>query len=84
MKKIISIVIIAAIVFAGVFFVPKLAHTCDSCDEFFIGTGYKPNIVAGFLGNEDDIICKECAEKHHAVALTLGQSLDDFKRDLFE
>ena len=32
MKKIISLVVVAVIVVAGIIFVPKLAHTCDDCD----------------------------------------------------
>ena len=84
MKKIFSVLIIAAIVLAGVIFVPELAHNCDSCDKFFIGTGYKPNVLSELVNEDSKIICKDCAETQHALAIALGQSLDEFKRDLFE
>lgn len=84
MKKIISLAVIAVIVVLGIIFIPRLAHTCNACDEFFIGTGYEPNIISDILSDEEQIICKDCAEEQHALAIALGQSLDEFKRDLFE
>lgn len=84
MKKIISLVVVVAIIVAGVIFVPKITHTCDDCEKFFLGAGYEPNIVEDLLSSEEQIICKECAEKQHALSITMGKSIDDFKRDLFE
>lgn len=84
MKKIISLVVVVAIIIAGIVFVPKIAHTCDDCEKFFLGAGYEPNIVEDLLSSEDQIICKKCAEKQHALSIAMGKSLDDFKRDLFE
>ncbi len=84
MKKIISLALIAVIIIAGIIFVPKLFHTCDSCDKFFIGAGYEPNIVEDLLSNEDKTICKDCAEKQHALTIAMGKSVDDYKKDLFE
>ena len=84
MKKIISLVVVVAIIVAGIIFVPKIAHTCDDCEKFFLGAGYEPNIVEDFLSSEGQIICKKCAEKQHALSIAMGKSLDDFKRDLFE
>ena len=84
MKKIIALVIVAAVVVAGVIFVPKVAHKCDDCSKFFVGAGYEPNIVEDLLSSEQQIICKKCAEEQHAVSIALGKSVDDFKRDLFE
>lgn len=83
MKKIIALVVIVAVVIAGVVFVPRVVHTCDDCGKFFIGTGYEPNVVGDLLSKEEQIICKDCAEKQHAISIALGKSLDDFKRDLF-
>lgn len=83
MKKIISLVVVVAIVIAGVIFVPKIAHTCDDCEKFFIGAGYEPNVVEDLLSDTDQIICKECAEKQHAISITMGMSIDEFKRDIF-
>ena len=84
MKKIISLVVVVAIIGAGILFVPKIAHTCDDCEKFFLGAGYEPNIVEDLLSSEEQIICKKCAEKQHAISIAMGKSLDDFKRDLFE
>jgi len=84
MKKIISLVVVVAIIVAGIIFVPKIAHTCDDCEKFFLGAGYEPNIDEDFLSSEEQIICKKCAEKQHALSIAMGKSLDDFKRDLFE
>ena len=84
MKKIISLVVVVAIIIAGIVFVPKIAHTCDDCEKFFLGAGYEPNIVEDLLSSEDQIICKKCAEKQHALSIAMVQSVEDFKRDLFE
>jgi len=84
MKKIISLVVVVAIIIAGIVFVPKIAHTCDDCEKFFLGAGYEPNIVEDLLSSEDQIICKKCAEKQHALSIAMGKSVEDFKRDLFE
>lgn len=84
MKKIISLAVIVVIVIAGIVFVPKVVHTCDDCEKFFIGAGYEPNIVEDLLSSEEQIICKKCAEEQHALSIAMGKSVDDFKRDLFE
>lgn len=84
MKKIISLVVVVAIIIAGIVFVPKIAHTCDDCEKFFLGAGYEPNIVEDLLSSEDQIICKKCAEKQHALSIAMGKSVEEFKRDLFE
>ena len=83
LKKIICLVIIAAIVIAGIIFIPKFTHTCDDCDKFFIGAGYAPNIIEDILSDDEQIICKECAKKQHKLSIAMGKSVDDFKRDLF-
>ena len=83
MKKIIAFAVVLVIIVAGVVFVPKLAHKCDDCGKFFVGTGYEPNIVSDLLNDEEQIICKECAEKQHALTLAVGGDVDKYKRDLF-
>lgn len=90
MKKIISLIVAVAVIAAGVVFLPKLIHGCDECGEFFIGTGYEPNVVSDIVSDildpeaEDKIICKACAEKQHAIAIGLGGSVDDYKLPLFD
>lgn len=83
MKKLISFVLVIAIIAAGIVLAPKIAHTCGDCEKFFIGAGYEPNVVEDLLSDTEQIICKECAEKQHALAIALGKSVDEFKRDLF-
>lgn len=84
MKKIISLAVIVVIVIVGIVFVPKVVHTCDDCEKFFLGAGYEPSIVEDLLSSEEQIICKKCAEEQHALSIAMGKSVDDFKRDLFE
>lgn len=84
MKKFISLIIAIVVIVAGIVFVPKLVHTCDDCEKLFIGAGYEPNIVEDLLSSKEQIICKKCAKEQHALAIAMGKSLDDFKRDLFE
>ena len=84
MKKFISLVILAAIIVAGIVFIPQFVHTCDDCGKLFIGVGYEPNIVENLLSNEEQIICKKCAEEQHAVSIVMGKSVDDYKRDIFK
>lgn len=84
MKKLIALVLIAAVVIAAIVFVPKLVHTCDDCGEMFVGAGYEPNIVNDLLSKDEQIICKDCAIRQHALSIAMGQDLNTFKRDLFE
>lgn len=83
MKKIISLVVVAVIVIAGVVFIPKVTHTCDDCGKFFVGAGYEPNIVEDLISDEEQIICKDCAEEQHAISIAMGKSLDNYKREIF-
>ena len=87
-KAIVSILVVAAIIAAGIIFVPRLTHTCDNCGGFILGSGYKANVVSNTItsltGQEDKVLCKECAAKEHSLAIAAGKSLEDFKRPLFE
>lgn len=83
MNKIISLVVAAVIIVAGIIFVPKLTHTCDSCDKFFVGVGYERNVVSSLIAEEDGTICKECAEIEHALSIAMGKSVEEFRRELF-
>ena len=82
MKKVISIIVVAVIV-AGIVFVPRLVHKCSSCEQTFFGTGYKANVVADLVSDEEQIICKDCAETQHALEIAVGKQLKDYKRPLF-
>lgn len=87
-RAVIATVLVIAIVVAAVIFAPRLMHYCDNCADFFIGTGYHANVVSnaitGLSGQEDKILCKDCAAKEHALAIAAGKSLKDFQRPLFE
>lgn len=83
MKKIISLVVVVALVAVAFFVGSKVIHRCDDCEEVFFGAGYEPNIIEDFVSEDDQMICKDCAEKQHAVSVALGMSLDEFKIDIF-
>lgn len=84
MKKLIALVLLAAVIVAAIVFVPRLVHTCDDCGELFVGTGYEPNVLQDLMTDEEQIICKDCAIEQHAISIALGQELDSFKRPLFD
>lgn len=83
MKKIISLVVVVAIAAVAIFVGSNLIHRCDDCEKIFFGAGYEPNIIEDFVSEEEQIICKDCAENQHAVSVALGMSLDEFKREAF-
>lgn len=80
---------VVVILVAGVLvvLVPRLTHHCDNCDTFFFGTGYYANdvsnVVTSLTGQEDKILCEECATQEHALAIAFGKTVDEFKRPLF-
>ena len=84
MKRLFKLLFNIAIICAVVYFAPKLVHKCDDCEEWFVGTGYEANVIADVISDDDQTICKPCAEKQHAIETTLGKSLDDYRKKLFE
>lgn len=84
MKKIVVWAIVAVLAVSSVVFIPQILHTCDDCEQVFFGVGYEPNVVENILSNKEQIICKGCAEKQHAVAIALGKSIEEYKRELFD
>ena len=83
MKKLFKILLIIVFVCVIVYFAPKLVHKCDDCEKWFIGTGYEANVIADAISDDDQIICKPCAEKQHKIGTTFGKSLEDYRRKLF-
>lgn len=87
-KLLVFVLVVAIVVGACAVFGPRLLHDCDNCGKFFVGTGYYTNIISSTLANltggEDKIICGDCAARDHALALAAGQSIEEFKRPLFE
>lgn len=88
MKKIVSLVVIVAIVVGGIIFVPKLVNTCDHCEKTFFGTGYVAaieNAVSSLINSDSEtILCRDCAEEYYALATAFGGDLEDYKRPLFD
>ena len=86
-RWLITAVVVIAVVALLIVFVPRLTHNCDNCDTFFIGTGYHANgvsnAVTSITGQEDKILCEECAAQEHALSIAFGKTLDEFKRPLF-
>ena len=84
MKKLFKLLLVIAFICAIAYFAPKLVHKCDDCEEWFAGAGYEANVIAELVSDNDQTICKKCAEKQHIIETTLGKSLDDYKKKLFE
>lgn len=84
MKKIFKLLLTIVFICAIVYFAPKLVHQCDDCEEWFIGTGYEANVIADVISDDDQTICKTCAEKQHVIETTMGKSLNKFKKGLFD
>ncbi len=80
MKKFFRFLIGIIVILFLVTYIPQFAHICTDCETFFIGTGYEPNIIADMISAEEGILCKECAEKQHAITTGLGKSLDDYRK----
>jgi len=91
MRKIIRMIcvvaLLAALVIAAVALIPRLTHTCDNCEKFFLGSGYSANAVSDMIthisGQDDKILCEDCAMREHALEIAAGKTLDDFKNPLF-
>ncbi len=84
MKKSFKLLFTVVFICAVVYFAPKLIHKCDDCETWFVGTGYETNIIADVASDTDQTICKSCAEKQHIIETTMGKSLDEFKKGLFD
>lgn len=84
MKKLLKFLLVCVIICAVAFLGIKLVHKCDSCDKIFVGTGYEANVLADVVSDEDQTICKQCAEKQHVLETALGKSLDEYKKSLFD
>ena len=84
MKKTVKIVAIVCVVLVIGFFGYKLVNKCDNCGKIFIGPGYEATVISDTLAKGDQILCKACAEKNHAIELALGKDLADFRRGLLD
>lgn len=63
-------------------YVPQFFHVCKDCETFFVGSGYEQNIFVGAVMNDNGVLCKNCAEKQHSLSITLGKSLNDYKKSV--
>ena len=84
MKKLFKLLITVIVIAAIVYFAPKLIHKCDACEKWFVGPGYEANVLADVISDDDQTICKPCAEVQHVVETTLGKPLEDYRKKLFE
>ena len=86
-RSIIVALAVVVLIAAAVVLVPRLTHACDNCGDFFVGTGYTANAVSNVItsitGQEDKVLCEDCAIKEHALEIATGKSIDEFKRPLF-
>ena len=86
--RILLLLVLVAVIAAGAAVLgPRLVHHCSNCGKLFAGTGYEANVVTNTIGQltgqDEKILCADCAAKDHAIALAAGKSLSDFKRPLF-
>ncbi len=79
-QMLVAVILTAAVVF----FAPKLIHKCDDCGKYFVGTGYKPNAVESLVDSEQEVICKDCAEKQHALSGVFGGDIEKYRIPLFD
>lgn len=80
MKRIIRLLISIVVILMIVTYVPQLFHICTGCKSFFVGAGYDENVLVDAVSAEEGILCKKCAEKHHALSVGIGKSVDDYKK----
>ena len=84
LKKISKIIVALIVVALLVAYVPYYIHTCADCEKFFVGPGYDANILVDALSESENVICRECAELHHAISSALGKGVDEYRRPLIE
>ncbi len=84
MKKLFKLLLVIVFVCAIIYLAPRLIQKCDSCEKWFMGTGYEPNAITAVISDEDQTICRECAETQHAIETTFGKSLDEYRKKLFD
>lgn len=80
MKKIIRFLVGIVVLLVLITYIPQFLHICTDCETFFIGAGYEQNILVDAVSDKKGILCKKCAEKHHALSVGLGKSLDYYKK----
>lgn len=77
-----AIVIVVVAIIAVLFVSSKVVYKCDKCGKTTFGAGYEPNYWNDKV-NDEQIICKICAEEEHKLEMSLGnKSIDDFKLDI--
>lgn len=80
------LLVVAVLVAAGAFFIPKLTYHCDNCDKFCVGAGYSANIlsdaISSISGRAAKVLCEDCAAQEHALAIATGKTIEDFKLPL--
>ena len=84
MKKLISWLVKMVLIIAMVLYVPYYFHICVCCADFFVGPGYEANIIVDLALEDGRVICRDCAEKQHAVSTFFGKDLEDFRRPWIE
>lgn len=77
-----KIILIAVILVVVGFLVLRLVNSCSDCEKTFFGLGYEGNVIDSVVDEKEQILCEDCAERHHALSLLAGKELDDYKRVL--
>ena len=77
-----TILLIVVLLAAAVFLATRLVNSCSDCEKRFFGLGYEGNLIDQAVDEEEQILCEDCARKHHALSLLAGKELDEYKRIL--
>ena len=80
MKTFVKIIIGILVVCMLVLYVPQFFHSCTGCESFFLGLGYEENIIVDAMSEDDGVLCRDCAEYHHALSIGFGKSIDDYSK----
>ena len=84
MKKILKVLLAIIVISIMIYFAPKLVHKCDGCESWFVGPGYKANVIANVIADDNQTLCRDCAEAQHKIEIALGKSLDEYRKDIFD
>lgn len=77
-----TILVIVVLVAIVAFLATRLVNSCSDCEKRFFGLGYEGNVVDQAIDEQEQILCEDCAERHHALSLLTGKELDEYKRVL--
>ena len=82
-KKIKNTIITILVIALLIVYVPYYVNVCSSCEEYFLGPGYKANILVDVVSENRQVICEDCAKLHHVASSLIGKDIDDYRNAIF-